>query len=840
MSTVGLFFSFNGSIKRSTFWFCIAAQWMTFLLLDAALAALSPDSAIILVFPFLWSVFAVATKRYHDLGKSGFRLLLFLIPILGVAWVWFELGFRKGRAAMKAAVRGNTVNDVTQLNPVDVARIVKPASKDDLAALLRETTEPLSIGGGKFSMGGQTSSPGTLHIDMREMKRILHFDPVGKWIRVEAGIRWRDIQAHVDPHDLSVKIMQTYSNFTVGGALSVNAHGRYVGLGPLVMSVRALTLVLADGTVVDASPRENPELFYAAVGAYGAIGIVAEVELDLADNVKVERVSTRLPLLEYKAYFDRDVASNPANVFHNADIYPKHYSRVNAASWKVTTQAVTTATRLIPEGKTYLDWRYFMWAITETPFGHWRREHIVDPLLFGARKVHYRNYEASYDVAELEPSSRAQTTYVLQEYFVPVGAIVPFVERIAEILLRHRVNVVNISIRHAMADPGTLLAWAREEVFAYVLYYKQGTDVVACNHVAVWTRELIDAALEFNGTYYLPYQPHARPEQFHRAYPQAETLFALKKRLDPAFRFHNSLWDKYYTRWLNPPAPRAYHPSEFIRVFSDARWRDDFFRFLQVVYTLYPEDRFHHLIVETCREYADDKEIYLQLQQRLPAISPPLSMFRYALPALFVQKKEMTRQTLQLLGGRTTLNGVLEIGSTGRYVSDLGKHVTISGPVVLMNDLAPTMSPVDIMERAQLKPLGSFVALNDYRPDASALPEAAFDMVSCFIGLHHCPVEILPDFIGMIRRSLRPGGVFILRDHAVNDEEMRTFVSLVHTVFNAGIDVKWEQNQAEYRNFQALDYWVQGLEAQGLRDSGKRLLQANDPSLNTLMVFTRE
>ena len=32
-----------------------------------------------------------------------------------------------------------------------------------------------------------------------------------------------------------------------------------------------------------------------------------------------------------------------------------------------------------------------------------------------------------------------------------------------------RVNVLNVSIRHARADPGSLLAWAREECFAFVV-----------------------------------------------------------------------------------------------------------------------------------------------------------------------------------------------------------------------------------------------------------------------------------------------------------------------------------------------------------------------------------
>ncbi len=157
------------------------------------------------------------------------------------------------------------------------------------------------------------------------------------------------------------------------------------------------------------------------------------------------------------------------------------------------------------------------------------------------------NYEAGYDVMELEPASREKETWVLLEYFVPVARFEEFSHRMAEIFRRHRVKVLNVSIRHAMPDPGSYLAWAREEVFAFVVYYKQGTSAAERNRVAVWTRELINAAIAAGGSYYLPYQPHATVEQFHRAYPDAEKLFALKDKLDPEFRLRNVLWDRYYS-----------------------------------------------------------------------------------------------------------------------------------------------------------------------------------------------------------------------------------------------------------------------------------------------------
>ena len=176
------------------------------------------------------------------------------------------------------------VNDITQLNPVRVMAIVAPSTVEDVQEALRRTTGPVSIGGGRFSMGGQTASPGSLHFDMRTLNRIVWFSSEDKVIRVQAGARWCDIQRFVDPHGLAVKIMQTYANFTVGGALSVNCHGRYVGLGPLVLSVRGLKLALHDGSLVEASRNQHADLFFGAIGGYGAFGVVVEVELDLADN----------------------------------------------------------------------------------------------------------------------------------------------------------------------------------------------------------------------------------------------------------------------------------------------------------------------------------------------------------------------------------------------------------------------------------------------------------------------------------------------------------------------------------------------------------------------------
>ncbi|MEM9209116.1 MAG: GNAT family N-acetyltransferase, partial [Pseudomonadota bacterium] len=654
------------------------------------------------------------------------------------------------------------INDVSRLNPIQVDEVYVPGSVEQLQAVLRQSEKPVSIGGGRYSMGGQVAQPDTLHIDMRGMNRVLSLDPSMKTVRVEGGARWKDVQRVADDYGLAVSVMQTYSSFTVGGSLSVNCHGRYVGLGPVILSVLSIQVMLHDGEIVAASPEENPDVFYAAIGGYGAIGIIVEATLQLADNARIERSSRKLRLSSYPGFFHADVRDDSRVVFHNADMVPPHFDKVRAISWRETDKPVNRKPG--KEGRNlYLAEKYMLWAITELPLAHLRREYIYETLLYLRPKVIWRNQEADYDVAELEPLSRKDSTYVLQEYFIPVGDVIEFAGYMTEILQRHKVQVVNVSIRHANPDPGSLLAWAKEEVFALVLYYKQRTGNAAREAVAVWTRELIDAALRCNGSYYLPYQPHGRVDQFQAAYPRASELFSLKERLDPDYRFRNSLWSKYFRRESEQPlfGDRETAGSEFLQVYGSVRSRDDFYRFLQVIYNLYPEDRFHRLIIEACQRRDSDRSIYEYIARRLPDIKTPLSDLTHALPALVVQKKEMVSQTVAILSGLESVNGYLEIGSTGRYVKGLQKALGISGPVWLTNDVAPDNSPPAIMERGGLRKVGQFFDLSDYDPiPESRLADASVDLVTCYIGLHHCPREKLASYTQSIHRVLRPGGRF--------------------------------------------------------------------------------
>ncbi|PWA04356.1 FAD-binding oxidoreductase [Flavobacterium psychrotolerans] len=489
-------------------------------------------------------IFSRIRKLFRLINSKKILAIPFYSAIAFVLYIFLLIQF-SGDSKFNTTIDNKTLNDITQINPIQVNKIIKPKTINEIIYAIKTTIGPISIGGGKYSMGGQTAFENSLHIDMRSFNKIINIDKAKKQITVQAGIRWRDIQKEIDPLDLSIKIMQTYSNFTVGGAISVNCHGRYIGHGPVISSVLEIKIVTATGAVIIANRKVNTAVFDAVIGGYGGIGVIAEATLQLDDNVKVERHNQEMDIAGYKTYFDKNIRNNKDVVFQNGDLYPPDYDKIRSISWTKTTKPVTDEERLLSEDENYWLELKLSKIVSWGNSGKWIRKKIIDPLVYYPEIVRWRNKEASYNVQELEPSSRIEETYVLQEYFIPVENIKSFVPKMKTIFQKHNVNVINVSLRHALPDNESYLSWANKEVFAFVIYYKQKTNQEAKDNVKKWTLEMTDAILSENGTWYLPYQPHATIEQFQKGYPNSTKYFQLKNKLDHNQRFTNKLLNKY-------------------------------------------------------------------------------------------------------------------------------------------------------------------------------------------------------------------------------------------------------------------------------------------------------
>lgn len=128
----------------------------------------------------------------------------------------------------------------------------------------------------------------------------------------------------------------------------MNVHGRYIGYGPLILSVRSIKIILADGSILIASREENADIFFGAIGGYGGIGVIVEATLSLKDNIMLERVYDDMEVELYGDWFRKNIRDNKEVIFHNADIYPPYYKKIRATSWKKTDKNPTTSDRMIP------------------------------------------------------------------------------------------------------------------------------------------------------------------------------------------------------------------------------------------------------------------------------------------------------------------------------------------------------------------------------------------------------------------------------------------------------------------------------------------------------------
>src|SRR4051812_14682365 len=74
------------------------------------------------------------------------------------------------------------INDITQLNPILVERVITPTTIEQVQEAVKHYEGKISIGGGRYSMGGQTATENALQIDMRKMNKVVNVDVTNKKI----------------------------------------------------------------------------------------------------------------------------------------------------------------------------------------------------------------------------------------------------------------------------------------------------------------------------------------------------------------------------------------------------------------------------------------------------------------------------------------------------------------------------------------------------------------------------------------------------------------------------------------------------------------------------------
>jgi FAD/FMN-containing dehydrogenase len=444
------------------------------------------------------------------------------------------------------------LDDASRLNATPINRQAILTSTDEgkllheLRATLGEAASagrPVAIGGARHSMGGQSlprngiaASFAAAAIEPDREKRIY---------RVSAGARWRDVIRVLDPIGFSPAVTQSNHDFSVGGTLSVNAHGWPVPFGPFGSTVRRFRIMLADGSVVTCSNSENAELFRLAVGGYGLFGIVIDAELAMAEN---SLLSPGAELMTADAFAPRFVArANDPSV-------RMLYGRLSMARERFLREALLVAYAQAPQQPVRLPspknssaFALVSREIFRAQIGsergkraRWMAETRLMP-----KVALTRNTLLNEPVAALADRDTSRTD-ILHEYFVPPDRLTDFLAGCREIIPAHRQDLLNVTLRYVDADSSSVLTYAPQARIAAVMLFVQKRTAEADDDMRAMTVKLIDRTLAIGGSYYLPYRLHATREQLRVAYPRVDEFVAAKRRYDPQLRFRNALWDSYF------------------------------------------------------------------------------------------------------------------------------------------------------------------------------------------------------------------------------------------------------------------------------------------------------
>ncbi|GHH80712.1 D-arabinono-1,4-lactone oxidase [Kitasatospora indigofera] len=160
------------------------------------------------------------------------------------------------------------------------AEVATPASAAELGELVRRAAEAgrtvKAVGSGHSFTAIASAGDGLL-VRPDALTAVRELDREAGTVTVESGLPLSRLNRLLEAAGLSLANMGDIEVQTVAGATSTGTHGTGRESGSLAAQIRALEIVLADGSVQHCSPTENPELFQGARLGLGALGVISAI-----------------------------------------------------------------------------------------------------------------------------------------------------------------------------------------------------------------------------------------------------------------------------------------------------------------------------------------------------------------------------------------------------------------------------------------------------------------------------------------------------------------------------------------------------------------------------------
>src|SRR6184192_2331293 len=439
------------------------------------------------------------------------------------------------------------VNDVhSQLNRTRVLELLVPRNRDQLAEIVRSASRkavPISVSGGRHSMGGQQFAADSICIDTRSLNRVTAFDRERGLVEAEAGIQWpKLIRAYLEvesgkPKQWGIAQKQTGADtFTLGGSLSSNVHGRGLAMKPLISNIESFTLINADGKSVRCSRDENNELFRVAIGGYGLFGLIDSVTLRLVPRQKLRRVVEIIRSDDLTRRFEERIAQEFLYGDFQFSVDEKSPDFLQRGVFSCY-QPIDEHDPIVAEKKLrnddWLDLLRLAYTDREKAFKHYSDYYLsTNGQTYWSDTNQVGAYLPNYAQKIHDQIGGDESSLIITEIYVPRADLPDFLTEAADLLRSNRTIVIYGTVRLIEKDDESFLAWAKQSYACIIfnlltLHTPSGIEASARSF-----RGLIDLAIARGGSYYLTYHKFAKTEQVLACYPQFKQFLDLKRKYD--------------------------------------------------------------------------------------------------------------------------------------------------------------------------------------------------------------------------------------------------------------------------------------------------------------------
>lgn len=185
-------------------------------------------------------------------------------------------------------------------------KIARPKTEQEIVDLVKNSSS-LRVFGGGHSFNSAVVTDNTL-VSLDRYSGVVSIDLDNKRLIVRGGTRLRDITKTLLKEGMALKALPSHDSQSIGGMLSTDVHGTGKDWAFVSDAVVGLKVIDGRGHVIKCNPTE--ELFKAAIGGAGAVGIIAEVELQAVGRFNVEQKVTTMTLNQVQSKFEQLLKEN--------------------------------------------------------------------------------------------------------------------------------------------------------------------------------------------------------------------------------------------------------------------------------------------------------------------------------------------------------------------------------------------------------------------------------------------------------------------------------------------------------------------------------------------------